>query len=255
VAWAAVSLPLEPLVNWAGSPKRRVWAVPMVAGLVATVALLPLDPALSRWARGLMPGGDLRREIEALQQFGQGAMSVAIAATIWLLDRVNRRRLLDWIAGALMTLAATVLVKSVLGRPRPAFDDPYYLTFLFGRYPVPEGDGQVLRSAWDGGYALASMPSRHAAFAALAGVFLATVYPRLSPLVYTLVGVVAAARVITGAHYPSDVALGLTIGVIAGRLACRGYWGVRAVDWLWIRLVDRSAAPAWPTMASRDRSP
>jgi membrane-associated phospholipid phosphatase len=255
VAWAAVRVPIQPILDWAGAPSRRTWAVPMLAGVLATLVLLPFDPALSRWAREMAPAGDARREIEALQQFGQGAMSVAIAAVIWLLDRANRRRLLDWLAGAVLTLAATVAVKSVLGRPRPFIDDPYYFTFLFGRYPVPEGEGFVLRSSWQGGYALASMPSRHAAFAALAGVFLATLYPRLSPLMFLLVAVVAAARVLTGAHYPSDVALGLTIGIIAGRLSCRGYWGVRALDWLWIRFVDRNATPAWPSLAAHDRSP
>lgn len=254
VAWAAVGSPIEPILEWAGSPSRRHWATPLLVGVLATLALLPIDPALSRWARGLGPSGDLRREMEALQQFGQGAMSLVIAAAIWLLDGANRRRLLDWLAGAVLTLAATVLVKSVVGRPRPSLDDPYYVTLLVGRYPVPEGEGVVLRSSWEGGYALASMPSRHAAFAALAGVFLSTLYPRLSPLVFVLVAVVSVARVVTGAHYPSDVALGLTIGVIAGRLACRGFWGVRAVDWLWIRMVDRNATPAWPGIAARGRS-
>lgn len=239
--------------RWAGEDRRRAWAVPLLAGVALTLLLLPFDAALSRWARQVPLAGDARRELEALQQFGQGALSLVIAAAIWLLDPARRRRLLDWAAAALLTLAATVLLKSLLGRPRPSLDDPYTFAFLFGKYPVPAGDGFVLRSGWDGGYALASMPSRHSAFAAVAGLLLAALYPGIRPLAYLLIAIVALARVLTGAHYPADVALGLTIGVVAARLAIPGYWGVRAIDWLWIRLVDRHATPAWPALAARDR--
>lgn len=228
--------------------------MPLLAGVVITLLLLPIDPAVSRWASAVELRGDARREAEALQQFGQGAVSLAIAAAIWLLDPGRRRRLLDWAAAAIVTLAATVLLKSILGRPRPNLDDPYTFTFLFGSYPVPEGGGFAMRSGWDAGYALASMPSRHAAFAALAGLFLAALYPRLKPLASLLIAVVALARVLTGAHYPADVALGLTIGIVAARVAIPGYWGVRALDWAWVRLVDRHATPAWPALAAKDRS-
>ncbi|MGQ0629169.1 MAG: phosphatase PAP2 family protein, partial [Phycisphaerales bacterium] len=88
-----------------------------------------------------------------------------------------------------------------------------------GTYAQTLSDGTTrVLSPWGGHYVLEAMPSRHAAFAALCAVFLMVHYPRLRWLAVGLAGVVCAARVLTGAHWPSDVAAGAAIGGAIGLL-------------------------------------
>ena len=64
------------------------WAVLLVAVLLG-LALLAFDGSISRTLRDLKPGGDLRRELEALQQYGQFSASVLAALIILLVDRAR----------------------------------------------------------------------------------------------------------------------------------------------------------------------
>jgi membrane-associated phospholipid phosphatase len=72
--------------------------------------------------------------------------------------------------------------------------------------------------------------------------------PRLRPLAVVLAGIVAAARVVTGAHFASDVFVGAAIGYAVGVLATRDSWGVRVLDHVWQRLIDPHATPALPRL-------
>lgn len=229
-------------------PARRHWAWPLTLALAA-VLVWPFDDALSKAARSLNLSGDLRREFEAIQQFGQGASTILLALTIVLLDRKRARFLLDWAAAALLTALTTNLLKAFAGRPRPNLDDPFHFVGPAGLYPVPDDAGSWrLVSPWTSGYDLASMPSRHAAFAAIACVYLSFHYPKVRPLVVALATAVCTARVVFGAHYPADVFAGAAVGGLITALACRRHWGVRAVDVLWIRFVDPHATPALPRL-------
>jgi undecaprenyl-diphosphatase len=58
------------------------------------------------------------------------------------------------------------------------------------------------------------MPSSHTSAAAALGIALAIMYPRLTWLMVGLVAIVAIARVTFGAHYPSDVVAGATVGLL-----------------------------------------
>lgn len=257
------------LLGWAFDPANRAWAPVTLVTLAALWYTLPRDEALLRGIQSLALRGDLRRELEALQQFGQGASSLIIGAVILLLDTRRRRRVLDWILAALLTLGATNLLKSLLGRPRPQLEDPYGFTGPLGLYPIPvrapspepalaspdaAPPAFVLESAWTAGYPLASMPSRHAASAAVAAVVLSFLYPRLTWVVVPLACVVCFARVYTNAHYPSDVILGAALGGMITRVTLTNAWGVRGLDALWKRLIDPHAQPAWPTLRDAERT-
>ena len=194
-------------------PARRHWAWPLTLALAA-VLVWPFDDALSKAARSLNLSGDLRREFEAIQQFGQGASTILLALTIVLLDRKRARFLLDWAAAALLTALTTNLLKAFAGRPRPNLDDPFHFVGPAGLYPV----------------------------------YLSFHYPKVRPLVVALATAVCTARVVFGAHYPADVFAGAAVGGLITALACRRHWGVRAVDVLWIRFVDPHATPALPRL-------
>ncbi|HZW08547.1 MAG TPA: phosphatase PAP2 family protein [Phycisphaerales bacterium] len=209
-------------------PRRRAWAPPLLYGLLAVLILWPLDGRLSaaiapegRAAPWL--GGDLRRELEALQQFGQGTITLAIAAAIWMLDPSRRRRLLDWLAAVAIAAALAFGLKMLLGRPRPVLGEPDLLLGPFGMYPL--GPGQGIAHAWEfwreDVSKLWSMPSSHTVFAVVAAGMLTAWYPRLRALMIGLVLVVALGRLLLGGHYASDIAAGVAVGLIAVGLARR----------------------------------
>jgi membrane-associated phospholipid phosphatase len=237
VLWA----PWAPVHAWATDSSRRHWAPALLYSALATLALWPLDPwAMERitagGTRGSLPiGGDVRRELEALQQFGQGGMTVVVALAVWMLDPANRRRLLDWLVAIGVAFVLAFGCKMALGRPRPTLDEPSLMLGPLGMYPVPVGGGVELMHAWafwrEGVSKLWSMPSSHTVFAVVAAGMLASWYPRVRWLVLALAGLVAFGRVAFGAHYPSDVAAGLGVGLIAVGVAQH------------MRLSDRLGAP------------
>jgi membrane-associated phospholipid phosphatase len=220
--------------------------------------LLWVDQPVAAWMKGVREGtgavslgGDVRRELEAVQQFGQLGFSLLIAWAIVLLDRERCRRLLDWLWATLVAAAILYPAKMLIGRPRPKFDDPLGFAGPFGAYPV---EGGVL-PGWALGQGsindIWAMPSGHTVHAVVCGVFLLVVYPRLRPLAVTLVGIVMVARLVLGAHYPSDVTAGAAVGFAVAVPMVRRFGGVRGLDWVWRRVVDRGAEPAFPALARK----
>ena len=220
--------------RWATAESRRHWAPAALYGLLATLLLWPIDPwVMARitadGSRSSLPiGGDLRRELEVLQQFGQGGMTIVVVLAVWLLDPDNRRRLLDWLVAIGVAAVLAFGGKMLIGRPRPVLDEPGLILGPFGMEPLPTGDGFVVTHAWafwqEGISKLWSMPSSHTVFAVVAAGMLAGWYPRLRWLMVALAALVALARVGFGAHYPSDVAAGAAVGLIAVGLA--NHWRV-----------------------------
>ncbi len=235
------------------------WYWATLGGLIAaTVGLLWVDGAAAVWFRGVREGtgpvslgGDVRRELEAIQQFGQLGFSLLIAWAIVLLDRDRCRRLLDWLGASLLAGAVLYPAKMLIARPRPKFDDPWGFAGPFGAYPV---EGGVL-PGWALGQGsvndIWAMPSGHTVHAVVGGVFLLAVYPKLRSLAVTLIGIVMLARLVLGAHYPSDVTAGAALGFAVAVPVVRRFGGVRGLDWVWRRVVQRDAEPAFPELARK----
>lgn len=214
---------------------RRVLTI-LLLGLLLAAASLPLDPAIAQFCRRLQPGGDLRlggdfrRTLELLQQFGDVATCTICAIVIWLLDPARRRHLLQALLALVGSVAVVQTIKILAGRPRPrvifgnpkpGYDGVIQFTGPFRPYPLPRtGPGEtteyLLRHSWEvwGGISsdLWSFPSSHTSAAAGLAVVLARFYPPLRPLVWSLVVIVAIARVVFGAHFPSDVIAGGVLG-------------------------------------------
>ncbi len=240
---AAVSGMLRPLWEWCGGGWRRGWGRTVLVGAVLVVLMWPLDGWLFGVVRGWQERlpGDVERELSAAQQFGQGGSIVLTMLVILSLDRARTRRLLDWGAGLVVTAGVVYPLKMVLGRPRPGlgrgeggeeFGALYAPDVLLGPLGVHPFGGEVgFRHAWEfwGGISadLWSMPSAHTAYAVVMASFLGTAYRRVGWLVWGLAVVVGVARVVFGAHYPTDVVAGATIGAAAGLGAARGEWGQR----------------------------
>jgi len=236
LAAAALVAPVHPVWRWTADPARRWWAVPVVWGLVAAAVLLPFDGVLLGTARSIPLGGDVRRELEAVQQYGGFGSLVLVALLVYLLDRQRAKRLYDLLLAVLIAGAGVNLMKMLIGRPRPRLagfgDGPAlydHLSFLgpFGEHPFGAEVG--VRHAWEFWAPISSdlhsMPSSHTAFAVVLSVFLWAAYPRLRGFAVVMPVVVGCCRVLFGAHYPSDVVVGAAAGFVLAYPAIHGGWG------------------------------
>lgn len=199
------------------------------------LAAVPLDGAVRDFLWTRRVGGDVKRELEFLQQFGAASSIVLISVVILLLDpadaRLKWRRIADLAAAAILSGVLGNLLKMFLGRPRPLFDDPMHLLGPIGKYPVERDGGVVLMSAWEMGTKgvsdLWSMPSSHAMAGACLAFGLSALYPKLRPLCVALACIVCVARVLLNAHYVSDVLVGAALGWTIAAFVLRRELGSR----------------------------
>ena len=231
------SRPWIDIWHWINSPDQRWWFWPLTIGLLAVIFLHPLDSRLAALipAADKLPG-DVRREWLALQQFGALSSVVIIAVIVWLQTPHFRARLGD----ALMAVAAAALtswlLKMLIGRVRPRFDDPDRFLGPFGTYPIVQKgtDKPVLMHAWEfwkhDAASLWSMPSNHTAAAVALAAALGAMYPRLRILFFSLAAIVAAGRLVFDAHYFTDVLAGGVVGLVIGHAMTRWKLGSKLYD-------------------------
>ncbi|MEO1129368.1 MAG: phosphatase PAP2 family protein [Planctomycetota bacterium] len=216
--------------------------LPLAIAVVLGGAAIALDAPVRTAFTSIQTGGDIRRELEVLQQFGSVTTLGICAVVIGLLDAPRLRRMLDWILAAVIGSLVLNAIKVLTGRIRPSFGEP--LDF-YGPLTVATWKDESYR-AIDFAHEVMAMPSTHTSHAVIAAVFLSVVYPPLRWLVWPWAAVVGICRVYFNAHWPSDVIVGACLGFIIGSVVIRRLWGVRLLDWIWVRFVDRSAKPAWP---------
>jgi membrane-associated phospholipid phosphatase len=129
----------------------------------------------------------------------------AIFAGFWIYAFIRKNRkflnvgLAYLKAQIIFSLVVVRIIKVVLGRARPGYDSEFTFFETTGKYNA--------------------FPSGHSADAFVSGVFLyyllkQTRYAafRFLPLIYAFL--IALSRVFVSAHYPSDVAAGITIGIL-----------------------------------------
>ena len=144
-------------------------------------------PPLSRWRKAASLGAHL----------GDGVLWAVVGAALLIWGTPFLRRLALFAALAVLsTGAASTTVKYVVRRLRPQELIQYY-AIKYDRYAFPSGHA-----------------TRMGAIAVVVGHFV----PRLAPFAYLLAIVVAACRVVVGVHYPSDVLIGLLIGIVGASL-------------------------------------
>ncbi|MFE6848869.1 phosphatase PAP2 family protein [Streptomyces sp. NPDC057686] len=128
-----------------------------------------------------------------LSRLGEhGGVWLAIGLMGACLDRPRRSTWVRASASVGTAHAISMMVKPVVGRQRPE---------LPGRIPLVPTSGRN------------SFPSSHAASAAAAAVAFSVLLPGV-PIAVAAV-VMCVSRVIAGVHYPSDVAAGAALGVVA----------------------------------------
>lgn len=188
---------------------RTGWAWTAAGLLLAASAVaLSFDTAVSRWCLRCC-GSDLRRIFQSFEPFGHGVGVVCIVLAIHQLDVARRWALPRLVAvPALAGIAADLLKLLVIDRVRP-------------RHWNLQG------TVWDtfGGWlplnftsSHQSFPSGHTATAVAFALVLGWLYPRGRIFFGVLATLVALQRVISGAHYCSDVLAGAAVGLALGAL-------------------------------------
>jgi membrane-associated phospholipid phosphatase len=140
------------------------------------------------------------RVARGMSLFGEHAAGwLAIGAAGALLDRSRRRDWLTATAGVALAHGASIGVKRVVRRPRPADE----------RVLVQVGTPSKL-----------SFPSAHATSTTAAAVLLGPLLGR-PRLLAAVVPPMAVSRMVLGVHYPTDVLAGSALGAAVGLLTRR----------------------------------
>lgn len=232
-------------------PRIRWWRrilLPSLLAIAIGAVLIPIDWPVRDAIRSADLGGDLKRAFETIGEFGSLGVMIVVALAILLLDRERFRRVLDWGLAAILAGVLIRFLKVLTGRHRPDAGLESVWIGPLGKFDFL-GDGTLHRPIefWHQGvYENLSMPSGHTMQATIAACFLAHMYPPLRWLVWPLVAITALTRVYVGAHWASDTVVAAGLGIALGHLVINRYWGVRLLDWIWVRVVDRGALPAFP---------
>ncbi|MBX7097549.1 MAG: phosphatase PAP2 family protein [Myxococcaceae bacterium] len=149
-------------------------------------------------------------------------LPVLLVMAVWLL--VRRTRAPGWallqlfLAVGVTDFVGSHLLKPWVGRVRPCFS----------------GFAEHVRLMVVVGHGSPSMPSLHAANAFAVAVTLRYLAPETAVVMFPVAAVIALSRIFVGVHWPSDVLLGSTYGVLVAV----------GLERLVRKLRERGAAPA-----------
>jgi membrane-associated phospholipid phosphatase len=201
-------------------PSRRKLLLPLVL-LVAAAGALLIDVPAARAVRKWQGRDEPRRQdqtdllrvclgsLDMFEPFGHGLGVALVVVLLHQLDPARRRSILRILLCALAAGGGAGLLKMLVMRIRPNdFDLSRSVWATFQQW-LP---------FWGGDSTLQSFPSGHTATAVGLAAALTWRYPQ-GRFVFSLLAIlVACQRVVSGAHYPSDVLLGAAIGSFVATL-------------------------------------
>ena len=190
-----------------------------LAGLLA----FTIDIPVARWCKQTpspLPG-DLLELLNLSEAFAHGLGVTALIVTLLVSDpalalplpgrpKGPRWNLFRLVAAAAVGGLVVDLVKICVERVRPNSANLGAVDTAIGTFGQTALAAPLAHAAQ-----LMSFPSGHAAAAAGLAAALGWKYPRGRPAFAALAVIAAAQRVVTSAHYPSDVCFGAAIGVAA----------------------------------------
>ncbi len=185
------------------SPRNWQLLTAMVAGgLLSLASLFWFDGQSSLLSLFAALPGDARELLENLAIFGHGTGVLLAFVLVLVLDRLDWRLTIQTILSPVIAGVLATVVKVSIQRPRPI------ALALQKLKPDSFGDALLTNS-------YQSFPSGHTATAVALALVLGCLYPRGRLFFYSLAAITAIERVMTRAHFPSDVLAGASIGILA----------------------------------------
>ncbi|MGH7193299.1 MAG: phosphatase PAP2 family protein [Candidatus Saccharimonadales bacterium] len=180
------------------------WVLPPLLMLALACLALLADLPVARWAAGRDYPRAVRELMSIAEALGHGVGVTLIVVTIFVLDPAARRRLPRFIAAVALGGLGANVVKLLIARDRPGAVDLLNVEVVrtFGDWLPLAHNGSLHQS----------FPSAHTATAVAMALMLSALYPRGWRLFGTLAALVAAQRVLSGAHFLSDVWAGAAVG-------------------------------------------
>jgi membrane-associated phospholipid phosphatase len=179
-----------------------------IIALVGFAILTPLDPWLWKVLKVENVQALIIRDIyQVFRQVGHLSVWLVLAIASWILLGHTQHRSREWFPSGLVLILSPLiaggvseLAKRLIGRLRPGIADEtgaYVFKPLFSAFTDDSNLG---------------IPSSHATVAFAGAFILMRLYPRLAPLALPLAIGCAMTRLLTGAHYCTDVWAGICIG-------------------------------------------
>ena len=190
---------------------QPLWRSGVVAGLLlllSATCFVTLDHRVAGFLRVHVPSGEAMNLFQAIEHFGTIYGAVLILITVWIVVPTARMRVVRTISAAIAAGLLANVVKLCVSRTRPG-------TFDFDLSIWESFTGVFGLGA--GGSRQQSFPSAHTAFAVSFAVLLGEMFPVGRNWFLCLAGLVAMQRVLSSAHYPSDVLAGAAIGYMTAR--------------------------------------
>lgn len=219
---------------------NRIWTPPLLLTAAGGVALVTIDHATGAYFSAHPVDGVLQEFFDAAEQFGTPFGQLLLLLVLGCLGhRTGITMQWSWDVRMLRVFATAVIaglsanvIKLLFARIRPRGFD-FALSLTAGLGPLfPFGTG---------GSNHQSFPSGHSASAFGFAVALSWAWPRQRPLFFFLAALVGLQRILTGAHFPSDVFAGAALGYLVATLYIHNAWVTRCWDALEQRLFGRHA--------------
>lgn len=215
---AQASCPSPPVIGRRRSMtwRMRLSVIAAILGLIGCAAFF-IDLPMARWLKVVgsraLPG-DVERLVTLSEVFGYSVSAAIIVLAAVLLDVTLRGRVLaGFIAAAFSGAIVVDGLKVLIPRIRPRAADLATHASAATTFIV---DGFV--ASGGGGADIKSFPSGHSAMAAGLTAVLSMRYPRAMPLFIVIGSLACLQRLMSSAHYPSDVAIGASLGLAGAAL-------------------------------------
>ncbi|MBI3515956.1 MAG: phosphatase PAP2 family protein, partial [Proteobacteria bacterium] len=237
--------------RWRARAGRLAIAALAIAGL-AVISMFVIDRPVAAWVERFDPtvrqlfSQTARPGLSTGWLIGSALLALGgFAVAGWSADAARRQRWRSYALAPLHVFAsvalaglATDLVKTLVGRFRPKLffrDGSYGFDFLHTRADY------------------VSFPSGHATTAFALATAFTLLWPRYAVAYFLAAAVIGASRVLSNAHWVSDVLAGAVVGTAAA-LYARAVFGANgvAVADLLRGTAAWHAAPTWPTRLALD---
>jgi membrane-associated phospholipid phosphatase len=193
-----------------------IWLGVLLASVVGVVCI-PWDLEISQSVQSIKIPGDLRKAVNLSEAFGHTIGPVAIFFTLIWIDIRNRKKLFK---AALFTAICGIsanAAKYVIPRLRPHSLDMAETEIA--------SSWDTWGTPWTGSWFdehLRSFPSGHSATAVAFAIGLYQVYPRGKWIFMTIAGLACFQRLVSSAHFLSDIMGGTVLSLLISLWFWRG---------------------------------